>query len=81
LGKKSLKHSHFADDTLLIGGGSTIISCRFKKVLDDFLKASGKLTNSGKSQVYFWNVSPRKQRQIGSIMGFTPVEIGRNLNI
>lgn len=45
LGIKSLKHSHFVDDTLLIGGGSTIISCRFKNVLEDFLKASGKLTN------------------------------------
>jgi len=36
-GVKTINHSLFADDTLLLGGASTIIARRFKKVLDDFL--------------------------------------------
>lgn len=40
-GVKSNNHSLFADDTLLLGGASSIIARRFKKVLEDFLQVSG----------------------------------------
>lgn len=39
-GVKSINHSLFADDTLLLGDASSIIARRFKKVLEDFLQAS-----------------------------------------
>jgi len=36
-GVKRINHSLFVDDTLLLGGASSIIARRFKKVLQDFL--------------------------------------------
>jgi len=33
---KTINHSPFVDDTLLLGGASKIIARRFKKNLDDF---------------------------------------------
>jgi len=36
-GVKTITHSLFADETVLLGGASTIIARRLKKILDDFL--------------------------------------------
>ena len=38
---KTIKRSDFANDTLLLGGASTIIARSFKKFLDDILQVSG----------------------------------------
>jgi len=38
---KRINHSQFADDTLLLGGASTIIARRFKVILDEFMTALG----------------------------------------
>jgi hypothetical protein len=46
-GVRRINHAQFADDTLLIGGASTIMARRFKNILDQFLEASGGEVNSG----------------------------------
>lgn len=45
-GIKSINHSLFADDTLLLGGSSCIIAKRLKKIIDNFLEVSGSLLNN-----------------------------------
>lgn len=47
-GVKSINHSQFLDDILLFCGASTIISRRFKIVLDNFPDATRGLINSKK---------------------------------
>lgn len=69
-GIKSINHFQFADDTLMLGGASTIMAYQFKKVLDSLLEAFRSQPNSGKYQIYAWNVSLRMKRRIGRIMGF-----------
>jgi hypothetical protein len=53
---KSKNYSQFVDDTLLLGGASTIIAKRFKCVPEHFLNALGGKENNGKSQIYGWNI-------------------------
>jgi hypothetical protein len=43
-----MNHSQFVDDTLLLGGDSTIISSRFKAILDSSLDSSGGDVNNKK---------------------------------
>jgi len=56
-GTKSINHSQFVDDTLLIGGSSIIITRIFNNFLDLFTCASRGLINHNKCQIYAWNVS------------------------
>lgn len=51
-GIKKINHSLFANDTLLIGGASSIIAKRFKKILNAFLVVSGGLLNNKKCRIY-----------------------------
>jgi hypothetical protein len=51
-GVKSINHSQFTDDTLLLGGASVTIAKRFKDNLDLFTQASRGLINHLKSQIY-----------------------------
>ena len=67
-GVKTINHSFFADETLLLGVVSTIITRRFKKVLDDFLQVSGGLSNNTKSRIYGWNTPPRTMQRISQIL-------------
>lgn len=49
---KDVNNSQFADDTLLLGGASKIISLYFKCLLDNYLELSdGGLVNKKKSQL------------------------------
>eukprot|EP00253_Pinus_taeda_P009123 PITA_09123 len=50
-GAKGINHSLFADDTLLIGGASSLMARRFKETLDLFLQASG-AKDSIKSEIW-----------------------------
>eukprot|EP00253_Pinus_taeda_P032656 PITA_32656 len=63
-GLKEINHSLFADDTLLIGGASSLMARRFKRVLDAFLQASGGKLNNRKCKIYTWNVPPQIQQRI-----------------
>lgn len=56
-GTKNINHSQFADDILLIGGASTTIARRFKKLLDQFMEYSGGKVNQLKSCIYGWNTT------------------------
>ena len=67
-GVKTINHSIFADDKLLLGGASTIIARRFKKVMDDFLQVSGGLLNNTKCRIYGWNTPPITMQRISQIL-------------
>ena len=68
---KNINHSQFADDTLLIGGASTTIARRFKKLLDQFMEYSGGLVNQLKSCIYGWNTTNQVTHSIANIFGVT----------
>eukprot|EP00253_Pinus_taeda_P003539 PITA_03539 len=67
-GAKGINHSLFADDTLLIGGASSLMARRFKEVLDTFLQASGGKLNNSKCMIYTWNVPRHITQRISRIM-------------
>lgn len=67
-GAKGINHSLFADDTLLIGGASSLMARRFKKELDAFLQASGGKLNNSKCMIYTWNVPRHITQRISRIM-------------
>eukprot|EP00253_Pinus_taeda_P008030 PITA_08030 len=67
-GIKEINHSLFADDTLLIGGASSLMARRFKRVLDAFLQASGGKLNNRKCKIYTWNVPHQIQQRISQIL-------------
>eukprot|EP00253_Pinus_taeda_P013466 PITA_13466 len=66
-GIKEINHSLFADDTLLIGGASSLMARRFKRVLDAFLQVSGGKLNNRKYKIYTWNVPHPIQQSISQI--------------
>lgn len=70
-GANNINHSQFADDTLLIGGASTTIARRFKKLLDQFMGYSGGLVNQLKSCIYGWNTLNQVIHIIANIFGVT----------
>eukprot|EP00253_Pinus_taeda_P008659 PITA_08659 len=67
-GIKEINHSLFADDTLLIGGASSLMARRFKRVLDAFLQVSGGKLNNRKCKIYTWNVPYQIQQSISQIL-------------
>lgn len=69
LGIKSLNHSHFADDTLLLGCASSQISRNFYLSLSIYCKASSGLINHLKIHIYGWNDGPRTLESISRTMG------------
>eukprot|EP00253_Pinus_taeda_P014197 PITA_14197 len=73
-GTKEINHSLFADDTLLIGGASSLMAKRFKKLLDAFLVASGGKLNNRKCKIYTWNF-PLQIQQIISLILEIPVQM------
>lgn len=67
-GVKDINHSHFADDTLLIGGASCILSKRFNKVMDEFLQALGRILNNSKCRIYCWSTPSKTMQRISQIL-------------
>eukprot|EP00253_Pinus_taeda_P015965 PITA_15965 len=67
-GIKGKNHSLFADDTLLIGGASSLMAKRFKKMIDSLLSASGGKLNNKKCKIYKWNVSLQIMQRISTIL-------------
>jgi len=67
-GIKGINHSLFADDTLLIGGASSLMARRFKQTLDLFLLVSGGKLNNNKCKIYTWNVPRQIIQRISSIL-------------
>ena len=63
-GVKDISHAQFVDDTLLLGGVSTIIARKFKQQLDLYKEASGSQINHMKSQIFGWNCKPREMVEI-----------------
>lgn len=69
-GVKPINHSQFVDDTILLGGASSIMDRRLKSTLDDFLVSSGAMVNEGNNKIYGRNCSHLKMQEIARIMGF-----------
>jgi len=67
-GINGINHSLFADDTLLIGGASSLMERRFKQTLDLFLLVSGGKLNNNKCKIYTWNVPRQIIQRISSIL-------------
>jgi hypothetical protein len=67
---KSINHLQFMNDTILLGGASTIMAYRFKKVMDLFLQVSSGSINYNKCQIYAWNINPLTSRIISRIFYF-----------
>eukprot|EP00253_Pinus_taeda_P008374 PITA_08374 len=67
-GAKGINHSLFTDDTLLIGGASSLMASRFKETLDLFLQASGGKLSNSKCMIYTWNVPRHITQRISLIM-------------
>ena len=63
-GVRAANHVQFEDDTILLGGMSTIIEERFRRVLSTFLKASDGKINTTKSKAYGWNCLPANMEKI-----------------
>jgi hypothetical protein len=70
-GVKSLNHSQFADDTLLLGGASIIISTRFNQVLESFLLTSEGAINYQKCQIFGWNANNQVMHSIYRTLQFS----------
>jgi hypothetical protein len=56
-GVKGINHSQFANDTLLIGGASTVMAKKFKYVMENFLNAFGGEVNNKKNHIYGLHIS------------------------
>jgi hypothetical protein len=69
-----MNHLQFMNDTLLLGGASTVIVERFKCVLDHFINTSGGKVNNGKSQLYGLSTIPRLLHAISIILKFPCLE-------
>ena len=52
---RSVNHSQFADDVLLLGGASRIITRHFKQMLESYLEVSGAKVKNLKIQIYGLN--------------------------
>jgi hypothetical protein len=63
-GVKNINHAQFVDDTLLLGGDSTIISRKLKQQLDIYKEASGSQINHRRSQLFGWNCKPKEMVEI-----------------
>ena len=79
-GVKVATLAQFAYDTIMLGGSSTVIAERFKKVLDYFLKASDGKVNTVKSKVYGWNCSPSILNKIARVLGFKGKHTWKSFN-
>ena len=72
-GIKDINHAQFADDTILLGGASPIIACRFKLALNRYCQASGSKINLRKSQIFGWNINPREMLDISWVLNMDGV--------
>ena len=69
-GVNVVNRAQFVDDTIMLGGVSSISAEIFKCALSTFLKASDNKVNSTKSKVYIWNCSPGTLAKIARTLGF-----------
>jgi hypothetical protein len=79
-GVKRINNSQFVDDTILLGGASTILARRFKATMDDYTTASGGKVNELKSQIYGWNVPQHEMQTIARILNFTGTTTWHSFN-
>ena len=79
-GVRVVNHAHLDDDTILLGGASTIIAERFNSVLSTFLNATDGKLNVTKSKVYGWNCPLGIMARISRILGFEGITTWNSFN-
>ncbi|XP_059066721.1 uncharacterized protein LOC131044985 [Cryptomeria japonica] len=67
-GVNSITHLQFTDDTFLAGDATTREAQVMKETLDIYEKASGQKVNWNKSEIFFFNTKPCKQREVCKIL-------------
>jgi exonuclease III len=68
-GVKDMNHAQFADDTLLLGGASSIIAKQFKEELEAYTTVSGSEISKAKCKIYGWNITPNEMLGIARVLG------------
>ncbi|XP_057837496.2 uncharacterized protein LOC131047714 [Cryptomeria japonica] len=68
-GVNPLCHLQFVDDTFLAGDASAREARVIRRTLDDYEQAFGQRVNWFKSEIFFFNTEPTKQREICRILG------------
>ena len=79
-GVRAVNHAQFTDDTILLGGSSTIIAERFNSVLSTFLHATDGKLNFTKHKIYFWNCPPDIMARKSQILGFEGIKTWNSFN-
>ena len=69
---KESNHLQIANDTLLMGGSSSIyIAIQFKYVINVYTNAYGRSENKGESCVYGWNISDTHIQRLAKSLWFS----------
>eukprot|EP00253_Pinus_taeda_P036029 PITA_36029 len=92
-GIEPVNHALFANDSLLLGGGSSRIANNFKTIIQKFCIITGALVSEKKSMVYGWNTDHHSIGKIAEYLGYTghaewekikylglPISLGSNRN-
>ena len=69
-GFKDINHALFTDESILLGGASSISTSRFKLDMDCYCLDSASELNTGKCFIYSWNLSGLELSTITKIFGF-----------
>ena len=75
-----VNHAHLDDDTILLGGASTIITESFNSVLSTFLNATDGKLNVTKYKIYCWNCPPGIMARKSQIIGFEGITTWNSFN-
>ena len=71
-GSKEANHLQFANDTLLMGGSSSIyIAIQFKYVINVYTNAYGGSENKGKGCLCGWNISDTHVQNLDKLLWFS----------
>ena len=63
-------HQQFADDTILAGISTLNEANQMKNIIETYTKASGKVVNAEKSEIFFLNTPKDTEDQICNKLGF-----------
>jgi hypothetical protein len=68
-GMKDINHAQFADDTLLLGGASSIIAKQFKEELEAYTSVSISEISKANCKIYGCNITPNEMLEIARVLG------------
>ena len=68
---KESNHLQIANDTLLMGGSSSVIATQFKSIINVYTNAYGGSENKGKGCLYGWNISDTHVQNLAKLLWFS----------